>query len=63
MFFIIIMFQVNTGNSILSDLTKRELSKKIGHFGICISYKTSTAGMPLFQGGSELPQTFPFSLL
>ena len=36
----IAMVQVNTGNSILSELTKRELSKKVGHFGFDITYKT-----------------------
>ena len=34
------MMQVNTGNSILSELTKRELSKKVGHFGFDITYRT-----------------------
>ena len=32
--------QVNTGNSILSELTKRELSKKVGHFGFKVTYRT-----------------------
>ena len=32
------MDQVNTGNSILSELTKRELSKKVGHFGFHVTY-------------------------
>ena len=30
--------QVNTGNSILSELTKAEMSKKVGHFGFSIRY-------------------------
>ena len=30
--------QVNTGNSILSELTKAEMSKKVGHFGFSICY-------------------------
>ena len=35
-----VALQVDTGNSILSDLTKRELSKKVGHFGFNIRYRT-----------------------
>lgn len=31
--------QVMTGNSILSELTKAELSKKVGHFGFRVNYK------------------------
>ena len=31
--------QVNTGNSILSELTKSEMSKKVGHFGFNLTYK------------------------
>ena len=30
--------QVNTGNSILSELTKAEMSKKVGHFGFSVRY-------------------------
>jgi hydroxymethylglutaryl-CoA reductase (NADPH) len=33
-------FSVNTGNSILSELTKRELSKRVGHFGFKVTYRT-----------------------
>lgn len=29
---------MDTGNSILSEITKSELSKKVGHFGYNISY-------------------------
>ena len=36
-----LVMQVDTGSSILSDLTKRELSKKVGHFGFNIHYTTS----------------------
>lgn len=32
-------FQVITGNSILSELTKAEMSKKVGHFGFKLTYK------------------------
>ena len=34
-----VLFQVNTGNSILSELTKSEMSKKVGHFGFNLTYK------------------------
>ena len=36
----VISMQVNTGNSILSELTKRELSKRVGHFGFKVTYRT-----------------------
>ena len=34
-----IKYKVDTGNSILSELTKSEMSKKIGHFGYNLMYK------------------------
>jgi len=33
-------FQVDAGNSIISELTKTEISKKVGHFGYFINYTT-----------------------
>ena len=30
--------QVDTGNSILSEITKTEMSKKVGHFGYILTY-------------------------
>ena len=37
--YIVMEFQIDTGNSILSELTKSEMSKKIGHFGYDVMYK------------------------
>jgi len=35
--------QVDAGSSIISELTKTEISKKVGHFGYIIHY-TSNSG-------------------
>ena len=37
----IYLSQVHTGNSILSELTKAEMSKKVGHFGYVLTYKNA----------------------
>ena len=39
-------FQVATGNSILTELTKTELSKKVGHFGFEVVYQSKESGEP-----------------
>lgn len=36
------VWQVNTGNSILSEITKAELSKKVGHFGYTLKFSDHT---------------------
>ena len=47
---------MNTGNSIISELTKAEIVKKVGHFGITIHYKDIKGIKHYYYYSTELEQ-------